>query len=128
MTRLVLNQPPEAELKKINTLIRNLVKASLGIPNSASNEKLVSLGVHNTMEEMAEAQQMAQQERQMTTRAGRLILNAIGTVLNRSRNLQEAEVGQQAALVDAAWVEGKEAYTAVVVDSQGEVRDALTIL
>ncbi|XP_049516054.1 nose resistant to fluoxetine protein 6 [Dermacentor silvarum] len=31
-------------------------------------------------------------------------------------------LGQQAALVDAAWVKGKEAYTPVVVDSQGEAK------
>lgn len=80
----------QAELNKLNTMIRKLIKATLGIPNSTSNVKLMNLGVHNTIEEMAEAQQMAQQERLTKTRAGRLILKAIGTDPNRSRNLKEA--------------------------------------
>ncbi|KAL1477851.1 hypothetical protein MTO96_035423 [Rhipicephalus appendiculatus] len=55
--------------------------------------------------------------------------NVSGRKARAKSLLKEIEqAGQQAALVDAAWVKGKEAYTAVVVDSQGEVRDALTIL
>ncbi|XP_049511279.1 uncharacterized protein LOC125939843 [Dermacentor silvarum] len=68
------------ELNKLNTMIRKLVKATLRIPNSTSNEKLMNLGVHNTVEEMVEAQQiMAQQERLTKMRAGMLILKGIGT-------------------------------------------------
>lgn len=159
-----------AERNKLNILIRKLIKTTLGVPISTSNERLLGLGVHNTFEEIEEAHQMAQLERLTKTRAGRAILNAIGMNPNRSCDPREAEVelstelreaikttplprnmhpehninrrkaraqallkeiekiGPQAALVDAAWVRGKEAYTAVVVDHQGEIRDAVTIL
>lgn len=34
---------------------------------------------------------------------------------------------QQAVFVDAAWVKNKDAYTSVVVDTQGNIRDAITV-
>lgn len=43
--------------------------------------------------------------------------------------LQEIEHDREhAAFVDAAWVRGKKAFTAVVVDADGLTRDAITIM
>lgn len=66
------------ERDKLNALIRKVVKRALGLPMSTSTEKLLELGVHNTLEEIAEAQERAQLLRLRTTKAGRHILHELG--------------------------------------------------
>ena len=62
------------ERTKLNTLIRKSIKRVLGLPMRTSTDNLMNLGVHNTLEEVIEAQQMAQVARLSVTSAGRKIL------------------------------------------------------
>ncbi|XP_037561080.1 uncharacterized protein LOC119440224 [Dermacentor silvarum] len=63
---------------KLNALIRKIVKKALGLPVRTHTEDLLRLGLHNTMEEIAQAQERAQLTRLSTTPAGRRILEEIG--------------------------------------------------
>lgn len=74
-----------AERDKLNALIRKIVKKALGLPVRTHTEDLLRLGIHNTMEEIAEAQERAQLTRLSTTPAGRRILEEIG--LTPTKNL-----------------------------------------
>lgn len=67
-----------SERDKLNTLIRKTIKRALGLPMYTSSEKLMCLGMHNTLEEIAEAQERAQYARLSTTQAGRSILRELG--------------------------------------------------
>ncbi|KAM7291348.1 uncharacterized protein ISCGN_027921, partial [Ixodes scapularis] len=53
-------------------------KRALGIPDSTSNEKLAALGLHNTVEEIVEAQRTSQLERLTKSATGRHILENLG--------------------------------------------------
>lgn len=66
------------ERDRINAAIRKAYKAALGLLGSTSNDALARLGVHNTLEEISEAQRTAQLNRLATTNAGREILRKIG--------------------------------------------------
>ncbi|XP_077544169.1 uncharacterized protein LOC144156182 [Haemaphysalis longicornis] len=68
----------QSERNKINAIIRRAYKAALGLFEGTSTTKLLSLGVHNTLEEIAEAQRTSQLERLSTTEAGRKILRDLG--------------------------------------------------
>lgn len=50
----------KTERDKLDTLMRKSVKEVLGIPVTASTDRLMQLGVHNTTLELIEAQQAAQ--------------------------------------------------------------------
>lgn len=50
----------KTERDKLDTLMRKSIKKVLGIPITASTEKLVQLGVHNTILELIEEQRSAQ--------------------------------------------------------------------
>lgn len=67
-----------SEKNKIDVLIRRAYKIALGLPETTSTTRLLQLGVHNTMDEIAEAQRTAQLERLSTTKAGRWILEGFG--------------------------------------------------
>ncbi|KAG0433116.1 hypothetical protein HPB47_020203, partial [Ixodes persulcatus] len=67
-----------AEKAKLDCLIRKAYKRALGIPNSTSNEKLAALGLHNTVEEIVEAQRTSQLERLTKSATGRHILEKLG--------------------------------------------------
>lgn len=67
-----------AERDKLNALIRKIVKRALGLPIRTHTEDLLKLGVHNTAEEIAEAQERAQLARLTTTAAGKRILEELG--------------------------------------------------
>lgn len=47
------------ERNKINIIIRRLYKIAHGLPESTSTEKLLQLGLHNTLNEVAEAQRIS---------------------------------------------------------------------
>ncbi|XP_077548763.1 uncharacterized protein LOC144162149 [Haemaphysalis longicornis] len=66
------------ERNKINAIIRKAYKSALGLFQSTSTPRFLKLGVHNTLEEIAEAQRTAQLERLSTTKAGRKILEDLG--------------------------------------------------
>lgn len=68
------------ERAKIDAIIRKAYKTALGLLQSTSTEKFLELGVHNTLEEIAEAQQTAQKERLSETRTGRHILQRLSLV------------------------------------------------
>lgn len=59
------------ERDRINAAIHKTYKVALGLLNSASTQKLLELGVHNTLEEIGESQRASQLERLETTRTGR---------------------------------------------------------
>ncbi|XP_037577052.1 uncharacterized protein LOC119459315 [Dermacentor silvarum] len=65
------------EKTKLNLLIRKSIKRVLGILMNASTERLMQLGVHNTLEEI-EAQHTAQTARLSSSAAGREILALLG--------------------------------------------------
>lgn len=67
----------KAERRKINALIRKAYAQALGTLRTTSVEKLLDLGVHNTFEEIIEAQSKAHQERLKATRSGREILKRV---------------------------------------------------
>ncbi|XP_075734566.1 uncharacterized protein LOC119182143 [Rhipicephalus microplus] len=67
-----------AECDKINVLLRKITKRALGIPIRTRTERLLQLGVHNTLEEIAEAQERAQLARLSSSQTGRHILRELG--------------------------------------------------
>ncbi|KAG0430224.1 hypothetical protein HPB47_022892 [Ixodes persulcatus] len=66
------------DTNKLNCLIRKSYKRALGIPDTTSNEKLAALGLHNTVEEIIEAQRVSQLERLTKSATGRHILASLG--------------------------------------------------
>lgn len=67
-----------AERAKLDATIRKAYKAALGLLQSTSTDRLLELGVHNTLDEIIDAQRTAQYERLSQTRTGRSILQTIG--------------------------------------------------
>ncbi|KAG0428880.1 hypothetical protein HPB47_024152 [Ixodes persulcatus] len=67
-----------AEKSKLECIVRKACKRALGHPDSTSNEKLATLGVHNTIDELIEAQRTAQLERLMRSATGRHIFKSLG--------------------------------------------------
>lgn len=67
-----------AQSNNINALIRKVYKLALGVPEYASTELLLELGVHNALEEIAEAQRVSQLERMSATKMDRNILVKLG--------------------------------------------------
>lgn len=68
----------QCERKKIDAMIRKAYKSALGLLGCTSTQKLEALGLHNSLEEIAEAQQTAQLTRLSETRTGRSILKQLG--------------------------------------------------
>lgn len=67
-----------AERNKLNSLIRKVFKLALGLPASTQTENLLKLGVHNTLEEIIEAQEHSQLLRLSGTPTGRKLLGEMG--------------------------------------------------
>lgn len=82
-----------AERDKLNALIRKVVKRALGLPIRTHTEDLLKLGVHNTAEEIAEAQERAQLARLTTTAAGKRILEELGYPLRDPRGSAPRSLG-----------------------------------
>lgn len=59
-------------------MIRKAYKQALGIPVTAPNERFEALGIHNNLEEIIEAQRVAQLERLTKSQTGRHILRSLG--------------------------------------------------
>ncbi|XP_077564576.1 uncharacterized protein LOC144180043 [Haemaphysalis longicornis] len=58
------------ETNKLNVVIRRAYKTAIGVPECTSTERLYTLGIHNTLDEIAEAQRIAQLERLSMTKPG----------------------------------------------------------
>lgn len=67
----------KAEIEKNNRIIRKVTKAAVGIPISAATDRLLEMGIHNTLNELIEAQRMAQYNRLAATITGRTILESL---------------------------------------------------
>lgn len=67
-----------AEKAKIERIIRGAYKQALGLPTCTANERLLALGIHNTLEELIEAHTVAQYERLTHSPTGRHILYSLG--------------------------------------------------
>ena len=66
-----------AEVEKLNILIRKATKIALGLPFTASTAKLLKMGVHNTWQELAEAHKASQLERLKLSPTGRSVLQRL---------------------------------------------------
>nr|XP_037272755.1 uncharacterized protein LOC119164640 [Rhipicephalus microplus] len=67
-----------AEKIKIDAMIRKAYKTALGLYPHTNTERMLAFGVHNTLEEIAEAQRTAQYHHLSQIRTGRTILQRIG--------------------------------------------------
>lgn len=63
---------------KSNTLIRKVVKRTLGLPMYTSWERLLHLGVHKTLAKIAQSQERAHFTRLSITSSGRNIAKELG--------------------------------------------------
>ncbi|KAH8008613.1 hypothetical protein HPB51_000108 [Rhipicephalus microplus] len=68
----------KSERDKIDVLIRRSYKTALGLPPNTSTDRLLRLGVHNTLDELIEAHRSAQVQRLYRSPTGRHILSSIG--------------------------------------------------
>lgn len=73
----------KAEKTKLDIIIRGAYKLALGVPNNTSTELLFQLGLHNTLDELIEAQRQAHLERLTLTETGRHILTKLGITYHR---------------------------------------------
>lgn len=67
-----------SEVDKLNVLIRKATKLAMGLPPMASTTRLLRMGVHNTWQELVEAQRTSQLERLRLTSTGRSVLARLG--------------------------------------------------
>lgn len=63
------------DIKNLDVIIRTAYKKALGLPLTTSTDRLLRLGVHNTVDELIEAHLTAQVVRLSTTLTGRQVLN-----------------------------------------------------
>lgn len=76
----------QSERAQLNRLLRKAYKVALGLPRNTSTEHLLSLGLHNTLEELLEAHLTAQIHRLQGSRTGRWILANIDHVVSPTGN------------------------------------------
>ncbi|KAH7943274.1 hypothetical protein HPB52_006705 [Rhipicephalus sanguineus] len=67
-------QNQTSEVDKLNVLIRKATKLAMGLPPMVSTTRLLRMGVHNTWQEVVEAQRTSQLERLRLTSTGRSVL------------------------------------------------------
>lgn len=65
------------ERTKINNMIRKAYKIALSIPITTPNAKFEALGLHNTLDELIEAQRISQLERLTKSQTGRYVLRSL---------------------------------------------------
>ena len=71
----------KGEVEKLDVLSKKAYKTALGIPSSTSTCRLLELGVHNTVEELWEAQNIAQMKRLNKTTNGKWLLAQLGLTI-----------------------------------------------
>lgn len=79
-----------SETEKLNAAIRRAFKVALCVPQYTETRGLLELGVHITLDEIAEAQRIPQFERLSGTRTGRHILDLPRIRYHEARGLKEA--------------------------------------
>ncbi|KAH6935147.1 hypothetical protein HPB50_003539 [Hyalomma asiaticum] len=81
LSRFVYSLPylflSRTEEDKVNCLIRQAYKSALSLPTSTSTDRLLSMGVHNSLTELTEAHRTAQLLRLSRTRPGRALLSTL---------------------------------------------------
>lgn len=81
------------ERNKLEIIIRKSVKVALGLPPNTSTDRLMKLGVSNTLEELIEAAVTAQHQRLLGSNTGRKILERLGYEFKheqeRSRDIRD---------------------------------------
>ncbi|KAG0412830.1 hypothetical protein HPB47_010021 [Ixodes persulcatus] len=68
----------KGDTKQVDIIIRKAVKQAIGVPVSASTNKLLEMGIHNTVDELIEGHLSSQRKRLSQTQAGRQVLQKIG--------------------------------------------------
>ncbi|KAG0422086.1 hypothetical protein HPB47_002067 [Ixodes persulcatus] len=68
----------KTKLNKLNAILRKAYKNTLGLPEWTATDKLLRLGVHNSMEELHEAQIISQLKRLDATTNGKWLLDRLG--------------------------------------------------
>ncbi|XP_054928786.2 uncharacterized protein [Dermacentor andersoni] len=114
-----------SETDKLNVVIRRAFKTALGVPQYTPTHRLLELGVHNTLEEIAEAQRIAQLERLSSTVTGRRILDLLGFRYHETRGLKESLLPE---VRDAIQTENMPKNMHPVHDVQRRIRRAVAIL
>ncbi|KAG0430930.1 hypothetical protein HPB47_022259 [Ixodes persulcatus] len=133
----------KVEERKINSLIKRAHKQALEIPMCAPNEKFEALSVHNTPEQLIEAQRNAHLERLTKAVTGRHLLDSlriphektfgdklsIPADLQKSIHLLEKQLGEdpQVVYTDAATYKQRGNMVSVVTDRSGKVLAACSI-
>ncbi|KAG0431562.1 hypothetical protein HPB47_021680 [Ixodes persulcatus] len=69
---------PKTARKQIDAIIRKSYKAALGLPNHTSTARFDQLGIHNTFQELCDAQRAPQISRLSRTPTGRRTLHRAG--------------------------------------------------
>ncbi|KAG0445373.1 hypothetical protein HPB47_016168 [Ixodes persulcatus] len=69
---------PKTARKQIDAIIRKAYKVALGLPNHTSTARFDQLGIHNTFQELCDAQRAAQISRLSRTPTGRRTLHRAG--------------------------------------------------
>lgn len=72
------------EKDRVERLIRKVYKLTLGLAPTTSTTHLLSLGLHNTLDELIEAHRTAQIQRLRGSKTGRWILDRIGLTASPS--------------------------------------------
>lgn len=67
----------KTDTEKLNTLIRKATKQALGIPMSATTDKVLRIGHHNTVDKLVEGHLSSQKARLAMTQTGQKLLNRI---------------------------------------------------
>lgn len=74
---LPLPEVDRVRKNKVECMIRKAFKRAVGVPLNASTDKFLELGVHNSLNELIEAHDIAQYERLSRSKAGRCILESL---------------------------------------------------
>ncbi|XP_049511427.1 uncharacterized protein LOC125939929, partial [Dermacentor silvarum] len=82
----------KAEKEKADVIIKMAYKTALRLPKNTPNEKLLALGLHNTFEELAEAQLISQKNRLLQTPTGRSVLERLGYNAQLQAHKQTQEI------------------------------------
>ncbi|XP_070380945.1 uncharacterized protein [Dermacentor albipictus] len=111
----------KSEKNKLDILIRRAYKTPLGLPETANTKRLLQLGIHNTLDEIAEAQSHS---------VGNTVIDKgrqkdpVKSRHHRSSRDQNAPspTTYDGTYVDAAEYAGRNGFAIAVVDSGGNVR------
>ncbi|KAG0425474.1 hypothetical protein HPB47_027363 [Ixodes persulcatus] len=81
----------KTEMNKLNAILRKAYKNALGLPEWTATDKLLTLGVHNSMEELQEAQIIPQLKRLDATTNGKWLLDRLGMAVPGGTQVPEGE-------------------------------------